>query len=118
MSAVPRSDRWHALPADPQMGQRPKIEKRESAESAAPRDSRDRQRHQIMRADLRAMFLAVADLMSDPTKPASEKDFKVTRDHLRELTRIAEREINAILLSCKPARRRAAPWSGAKETLH
>jgi hypothetical protein len=69
-------------------------------------------------ADLRAMFLAVADLMSDPTKPASEKDFKVTRDHLRELTRIAEREINAILLSCKQARRRAAPWWGAKETLH
>ena len=68
-------------------------------------------------ADLRAMFLAVADLMS-PTKPASEKDFKLTRDHLRELTRIAEREINAILLSCKRARRRAAPWSGAKETLH
>ena len=65
-----------------------------------------------------AMFLAVADLMSDPTKPASEKDFKVTRDHLRELTRIAEREINAILLSCKQARRRAAPWWGAKETLH
>ena len=49
-------------------------------------------------ADLRAMFVAIADLTSDPTKPATEKDLKVTRDHVREVTRIAEGEINAIPL--------------------
>ena len=69
-------------------------------------------------ADLRAMFVAVADLTSDPMKPATERDLKVTRDYMRELTRIAEREINAIVLSCKRARRQAAPWSGGKEMLH
>ncbi len=68
--------------------------------------------------DLRTMFVAIADLTSDPTKPATEKDLKVTRDHMRELTRIAEREVNAIVLSCKRSRRRTTPWSGRKETLH
>ncbi len=37
-------------------------------------------------ADLRAMFVAIADVTSDPTKPATEKDLKLTRDHVRELT--------------------------------
>ena len=59
-------------------------------------------------AELRTMFAAVADVTSDPTKPASPEDLKATLEHVREMTRIAEREINAVVQSCKRARKHAS----------
>ena len=60
-------------------------------------------------AELQVLFAAVADITSDPTKPASPEDLKATLEHVREMTRIAEREINAVVQSCKRARKHAPP---------
>ncbi len=54
--------------------------------------------------ELRALFAATEDLANNPPGPADVSSLEQTAKHLRELTRIAEIEINAILQSCRKAR--------------
>lgn len=56
-------------------------------------------------AEIRAMLGAAQVLAENPTKPAVSDDIAVTIGHFRELTRIAEHEIHAAVLSCTRARR-------------
>jgi hypothetical protein len=54
---------------------------------------------------MRALFGAVAALVTDDAKPATEKGMETTLRHIREMTRNAEHEIHAIILACTRARR-------------
>jgi hypothetical protein len=70
-------------------------------------------------SETRALFGAVLAMVTDETKPATEKEFATTLERMRDMTRIAETEIHAIILSCKRARRQmleALPTE--KPTLH
>ncbi len=55
--------------------------------------------------EIRAMLEGAQVLAEDPTKPAASDDIAVTIGRFRELTRIAEHEIHAAVLSCTRARR-------------
>jgi hypothetical protein len=68
---------------------------------------------------MRAMFAGVVDVATDASKPATSKDIGGTLGHMREMTRIAEHEIHAIILSCTRARRQfLASLPATKPTLH
>ena len=54
--------------------------------------------------ELRALFAATEDLTNNPPGPADVSTMEQTAKHLRELTRIAEVEINTIIQSCRKAR--------------
>ncbi len=54
--------------------------------------------------EMRALFAAAADLAIDATKSASLKEMETTLRLLREMTKNAEHEMHAIVLSCKRAR--------------
>ena len=54
--------------------------------------------------ELRALFAATEDLANNPPGPTDVASMEVTAKHLRELTRIAEIEINTIIQSCRKAR--------------
>ena len=54
---------------------------------------------------MRALFEAVVVLAVDDTKPATDKDMETTLRRMREMTRIAEHEIHAVVLACTRARR-------------
>lgn len=54
--------------------------------------------------ELRSLFAATEDMASNPPGPAEVSSLDQTAKHLRELTRIAEVEINAVIQSCKKAR--------------
>ena len=54
--------------------------------------------------ELRALFAATENLATDPPGPADTSTMEDTAKHLRELTRIAETEINTIIQSCRKAR--------------
>jgi acyl-CoA synthetase (NDP forming) len=56
-------------------------------------------------AEIRAMLEASRELADDPTKPAEPADIALTLGHFRELTRIAEHEMHAAVLSCTRVRR-------------
>jgi hypothetical protein len=56
-------------------------------------------------ADMRALFAATADFATDETKPAPLKEMETTLRLLREMTKNAEHEMHAIVLSCKRARK-------------
>ncbi len=67
-------------------------------------------------AEIRAMLEAAGELADDPAKPAEPVDIAVTLGHFREITRIAEHEIQEAVLSCTRARRqmlRARPATKA-----
>ena len=55
-------------------------------------------------AEMRALFEGTEVVARDETKPGSLRDMDKTLWLLRQMTRDAEREIHAILLSCKRAR--------------
>lgn len=55
--------------------------------------------------DLEAMVTAVHEMAIDPDKPADQAALSVTLKHLHEITRLAEEEINRIVLECTRARR-------------
>ena len=61
----------------------------------------------------------VYEVASNPMKPASAEDIVQTQSHIRELTKVCEREINEAVLACTGARRQM-PNSGParKPTLH
>lgn len=56
-------------------------------------------------SELRAIFDGLHELAGNPAKPASPDDVAQTRRNVRELTRIGEREIHEVVLSCTRARR-------------
>lgn len=55
--------------------------------------------------DLRGIYAAIVELLQDETKPAPVSEIEVTLRHIRDTTRIAEREMHEIVLACKRARR-------------
>jgi hypothetical protein len=55
--------------------------------------------------EVRAMIAGVNQIASDASKPAELSDIATTMKHVRELTRIAENEINRIVFDCTRARR-------------
>ncbi|MBO6885850.1 MAG: hypothetical protein JJ869_20065 [Marivita sp.] len=54
--------------------------------------------------ELRALFAATEEMALNPPGPADVSTLEQTVKHLRELTRIAEGEINTIIQSCRKAR--------------
>jgi hypothetical protein len=71
------------------------------------------------RADARALFEAVVVLAVDDAKPVTDKGMETTLRHIREMTRNAEHEIHAIILTCTRARRQMlAGLPTARPTLH
>ena len=70
-------------------------------------------------SQMRALFAGVADIAADESKPGSIKDIETTHRHLREITRNAEHEINAIVIACRIARKQMLTGSPAnKPTVH
>jgi hypothetical protein len=55
--------------------------------------------------ETRALFAAIAELMADEAKPATAAALGETLRHTREMTKIAEREMHAVVLACTRARR-------------
>ena len=69
--------------------------------------------------EVRAMIVGVHQVASDPSKPAELADITTTMKHVRELTRIAESELNRIVLDCTRARRQLMGSVGtARPTRH
>lgn len=56
-------------------------------------------------SELHAIFDGLHELAGDPTKPVTADDISQTRRNIRELTRVGEREIHEVVLSCTRARR-------------
>jgi hypothetical protein len=56
-------------------------------------------------AELRAIFEGIRVVAADETKAATPSEIADTLRHVRELTRISEREIHAAVLACTRARR-------------
>jgi hypothetical protein len=70
-------------------------------------------------SELRAMFDGLYELAGNPTKPVTADDIAQTRRHIRELTKVGEREIHEVVLSCTRARRQFLnSVATTKPTLH
>jgi hypothetical protein len=54
---------------------------------------------------MRALFEAVVRLAEDDTKQPTDKGVETTLQRMREMTKIAEHEIHAVVLACARARR-------------
>jgi hypothetical protein len=70
-------------------------------------------------SELRAIFDGLHELAGNPTKPVTADDIAQPRRNIRELTKVGEREIHDVVLSCTRARRQllnSVPT--AKPTLH
>jgi len=68
--------------------------------------------------EVRAMIAGVNQIASDASKPAELSDIATTMKHVRELTRIAENEINRIVLDCTRARRQLMNAVGTARPTH
>ena len=69
--------------------------------------------------EVRAMISGVQQVASDASKTAELSDIATTMKHLRELTRIAENELNRVVLDCTRARRQLMNSVGtARPTRH
>ncbi len=69
--------------------------------------------------EMRAMFAAVHETATDQSKAATEKNIETTLKHMREMTKNAEHEMHAAVLSCKRARKQMLDTLPAqKPTLH
>jgi hypothetical protein len=70
-------------------------------------------------AEVRSLFAATRDLAVDETISAPSGQVETTLRQLRELTKNAEQEINAVVLSCTRARRQMLEEiTSKKPTLH
>ena len=70
-------------------------------------------------AEMRAMFAGVVDIAANPSVAGTEKDIETTLRHLQAMTKNAEHEMHAIVLSCTRARRQMlASLPSRKPTLH
>ncbi|MGA7263550.1 MAG: hypothetical protein WBX30_22035 [Stellaceae bacterium] len=56
-------------------------------------------------SELRAIFDSLHELAGNPTKPVTADDIAQTRCNIRELTKVGEREMHEVVLSCTRARR-------------
>ena len=56
-------------------------------------------------SELRTIFDGLYELAGNPTKSVTADDIVQTRRHVCELTKIGEREIHEVVLSCTRARR-------------
>ena len=56
-------------------------------------------------SELRAIFDGLYELAGNPAKPVTADDIAQTRRSVRELTKVGEREIHEVVLSCTRARR-------------
>lgn len=56
-------------------------------------------------SELRAIFDGLPELAGSPAKPVTAKDIAEIRRNVRALTKVGEREIHEIVLSCTRARR-------------
>jgi hypothetical protein len=69
--------------------------------------------------EMRALIAGVVDVVTDGNKAATVGDIEDMLRHMREMTRIAEHEMHAVILSCKRARRdMLASLPARKPTLH
>jgi hypothetical protein len=57
--------------------------------------------------ELRALIAGLHEVASNPSRPAEPSDIATSMTHMRELTRIAETEINRVVLDCTRAHRQA-----------
>ena len=55
--------------------------------------------------ELRSLIAGVCDVAMDGSRAAGASDIEDTLQHMKEMTRIAENEMHAVVLSCKRARR-------------
>lgn len=70
-------------------------------------------------ADMRALFAGIGELCADPGKPAPQKQIETTLRHVRDMTRLAETEIHALVIACTRGRRQMLDTLPvAKPTLH
>jgi hypothetical protein len=68
---------------------------------------------------MRALFAGIQEVASDAAKPTESSEIATTMKHLREMTRIADSEINRVVLDCTRARRHLMGTVGtAKPTRH
>jgi hypothetical protein len=56
-------------------------------------------------SELFAIFDGLYELAGNPTKPVTAADIAQTRRSVRELTKVGERDIHEVVLSCTRARR-------------
>jgi hypothetical protein len=56
-------------------------------------------------SELRGIFDGLYELAGNPTKSVTADDIAQTRRQVRELTKVCEREIHEVVLSCTRARR-------------
>jgi hypothetical protein len=69
--------------------------------------------------ELRSLIAGAHDVALDGSKAAGASDIEETLQHMKEMTRIAEHEMHAVVLSCKRARRdMLASLPARKPTLH
>lgn len=70
--------------------------------------------------EIDAMLHGIVELLQrEPEQASSESDLAAAFRNVRELTRIAEKELHAVVLSCKRARAQAISVSrGGRPTLH
>src|SRR5450830_585480 len=69
--------------------------------------------------EMRALIAGVLDVATDGNKAATVGDIEDILRHMREMTRIAEHEMHAVVLSCKRARHdMLASLPARKPTLH
>lgn len=69
--------------------------------------------------EMRALFAAALEVATNETKAATDKDMKTTLGHMHDMTKNAEHEMHAILLSCKRARKQMlAAFPAQKSSLH
>jgi hypothetical protein len=70
-------------------------------------------------SELRAIFDGLHELAGNPTKPVTADDIAQTRRNIRELTKVGEREIHDLVLSCTRARRQLlSSTPTTKPTMH
>jgi hypothetical protein len=70
-------------------------------------------------SEMRALMAAVLHIARDETKAVSNQDIQTSLRNVREMTKIAEHEIHAIVLSCARSRRQMlAVLPATKPTLH
>ena len=62
--------------------------------------------------EVRALIAGLHQVASDASIPAAPSDIATSLEHMRELTRIAETEINRAVLDCTRARRQAMGSAG------
>ena len=69
--------------------------------------------------EINAMIRGVLDLLDRPAMPpATDKERASTLKNVKDLSRIAEKEIHAVILSCKRARAQSIPQPGPPPTFH